>query len=79
VEPLFREHAVGTVDREASVVRVKRVVLLEVEDESGRTDEAAKVLSAFNGRKSHLLSLLLGTYRWMCRLGGGGCRENFRP
>jgi hypothetical protein len=79
VEPMFRGHAAGTTDREASVVRVERVVLLEVEDESGRTDKAAEVSSAFYGRKSHLFSLLLGTYWWMCGLDGGGCREDFRP
>jgi hypothetical protein len=69
VEPVFREHVAGSADRKASVGRVERVVLLKVEDESGRTDEAAEVSSAFYGRKSHQFSLLLGTYRWLCGWG----------
>jgi hypothetical protein len=36
VEPMFREHAAGMADREASVVRLERVVLLEVENEVER-------------------------------------------
>jgi hypothetical protein len=39
VEPMFQEHAASMADREASVVRVERVVLLEVENEVGHDDE----------------------------------------
>ena len=78
MEPVFRKHGAGMVDREASVVRVERAGLLEVEDEVGQADEDADDLVAFRGRKSHLFPLWLGTYRWMCGLGGGGCRGFFR-
>ena len=33
MEPLFREHAVNMADREATMVHVERMGLLEVEDE----------------------------------------------
>jgi hypothetical protein len=36
---MFREHAAGMADREASVVRVERVVLLEVENKDGHADD----------------------------------------
>jgi hypothetical protein len=39
VEPIFQEHATSMADREASVVRVEWVVLLEVENEVGHDDE----------------------------------------
>jgi hypothetical protein len=39
VEPMFQEHAASMADREASVVCVERVVLLEVENEVGHDNE----------------------------------------
>jgi hypothetical protein len=50
VGPMFREHA-GMADREASVVRVERVVLLEVENEVGHADEGAKDSGNAGSRK----------------------------
>ena len=77
--PTVRGHSAEMADREAPVVHVERAVLLEVEVEVERDDEDAEDSVAFRGRKSHLFPLWLGTYRWMCGLGGGGCREEFRP
>jgi hypothetical protein len=51
VEPMFREHAAGMADREASVVRVERVVLLEMENEVGHADEGAEDSSDSCSRK----------------------------
>ena len=59
-------HTAEMMDREATVVRVKRVSLLEVEDEIGQVDEEAKDSVSRLNRKSHILSLSFGTYRWMC-------------
>jgi hypothetical protein len=42
VVPMFREHAAGMADREASVVRVERVVLLELENEDGHADDGRR-------------------------------------
>ena len=39
MELVFREHVVDMVGREATVVHVERVGLLEVEDEVGQVDE----------------------------------------
>jgi predicted protein tyrosine phosphatase len=39
VEPMFQEHTASMANREASVVRMERVVLLEVENEVGHDDE----------------------------------------
>ena len=39
MEPVFREHAADMVDREATMVHVERVVLLEVEDEVGQSQQ----------------------------------------
>jgi hypothetical protein len=39
VETMFQEHATSMADWEASVVRVERVVLLEVENKVGHDDE----------------------------------------
>jgi hypothetical protein len=39
---MFREHVVGMADREASVVRVERVVLLEMENEVGHMPTRAR-------------------------------------
>ena len=66
MEPTVRDHSAEMVDREATVVRVDRVVLLEVEDKVGKVDEEAKDSVAHLGQKSRVLSLLFGTYRWMC-------------
>ena len=83
--PTVRDHSaelvgrVAMADREASVVRVERAGMLEVEVEVEHDDEDAEDSVAFHGRKTHLFSLWLGTYRWMCGFSGGGCREVFRP
>ena len=53
-------------DRELTVVRVDGVVLLEVEDEAGQAYEDVKDSVGHLGRKSRVLSPLVGTYRWMC-------------
>ena len=63
------------VDREATMVRVDRVVLLEVEDEVGQAHEDAKDSVDSLGRKSFPFWHILVDVR----LGGGGCREDFRP
>ena len=52
-------------DREATVVHVERMGLLEVEDEVGQIDEDAKDSVDRHDRKSHLF-VPFGTYRWMC-------------
>jgi sirohydrochlorin ferrochelatase len=39
VVPMFQEHAADMADREASVVRLERVVLLELENEDGHADD----------------------------------------
>ena len=65
MEPTVRDHLAEMVDREATVVRVEGVVLLEVEDEVGQVDEDAKDSVDHYDRKSHLFPLF-GTYRWMC-------------
>ena len=79
VEPVFRKHAAGMADRETPVVHVERAGFLEVEVEVEHDDEDAEDSVDFHCRKPHLFPLWLGTYRWMCGLGGGGCREVFRP
>ena len=48
-----------------TMVRVDRVVLLEVEDEVGQAHEDAKDSVGHLGRKSRVLSPF-GTYWWMC-------------
>ena len=40
--PTVRDHSAEVVDREATVVRVDGVVLLEVEEKTGRAHEDAK-------------------------------------
>jgi hypothetical protein len=42
VVPMLREHAAGMADREASVVRLERVVFLEMENEVEHADEDAE-------------------------------------
>ena len=66
-------------DREATVVRVEGVVLLKVEDEVGQADEDAKDSVNHLDRKSRVLSPLFWHIPVDVRLGGGGCREDFRP
>jgi hypothetical protein len=39
METMFQEHPASMADREASMVRVERVVLFEVENEAGYDDE----------------------------------------
>ena len=67
------------VDRKAAVVRVDGVVLLEVEDKTGRAHEDAKDSVGRRGRKSRVLSPMFWHIPEDVRLGGGGCREDFRP
>ena len=78
MEPTVRDHSAEMVGRKAAVVRVDGVVLLEVEDKSGRAHEVAKGSVGRLGRKSRVLSPF-----WHIsvdvRLGGGRCREDFRP
>jgi hypothetical protein len=61
-----------------TVVRVERVVLLEVEDEAEQADDDAKDSVDRLDRKSHVLSPLFWHISVDVRLGGGGCREDFR-
>ena len=79
MEPTVRDHSVEMVDRVATVVRVDRVVLLEVEDEARKAEEDAKDSVDRLDRKSHVLSPLFWGIPVDARLGGGGCREDFRP
>ena len=69
MEPTVQERVAGTVDREAMVVRVGRMGMLEMEDEaeqSRRGREGPRLLTI-----SEISPLLLsGTYRWMCGLEG---------
>ena len=58
VATVLREHVAGMADWEASVVRVERAGLLEVEDEVEQADEDAEDLVDLRGRKSHLFPLL---------------------
>jgi hypothetical protein len=51
VVPMFQEHAAGTADQEASMVRVERVVLLKVENEVGHADEDAEDSGNAGSRK----------------------------
>ena len=69
MEPAVRDHTAEMVDREATVVRVERVGLLEVEDKVGQVDEDAKDSVDHHDGKSHIFPVL-GTYRWMCGLVG---------
>jgi hypothetical protein len=39
MEPMFQEHPASMANREASMVRVERMVLLEVENEVGHDDK----------------------------------------
>jgi hypothetical protein len=39
MEPMFQEHPASMADREASMVRVERVVLFKVENEVGHDDK----------------------------------------
>ena len=66
MEPTVRDHSREMVDQEATVVRVEGVVLLELEDEDGQVDEDTKDSVDHLDQKSHILSPLFGTYRWMC-------------
>ena len=69
MEPMVRGHA---------VVRVGRTGMLEMEDEaeqSQRGRDGTRLLTI--AEISPLL--FFGTYRWMCRFGGGRYREDFRP
>ena len=79
MEPTVRDHSAEMVDREATVVRMDGVGLLEVEDEAGQADEDAKDSVDRLDRKSHVLSPLFWHIPVDVRLGGGGCREDFRP
>ena len=65
MEPTVRDHTAKMVDREATVVRVERVGLLEVEDEVGQVDEDAKDSVDHHDRKSHILLPFLAHF--------GGC------
>jgi hypothetical protein len=51
VVPMFREHAADMADREASVVRLERVVLLKVENEVGHADGDAEDSGNAGSRK----------------------------
>ena len=68
-EPAVRDYTVEMVDREATVVRVERVGLLEVEDEVGKVDKDTKDSVDHHDRKSQLFPLL-GTNGWICGLVG---------
>ena len=73
--PRKKVSAPDMVDRVATVVRLERLGMLEVEDE---VDERAEELSWHHRcQRSHLFTFL-GTYRRMCGFGGGGCRGDFR-
>ena len=78
MEPTVRDHSAEMVGRKATVVRVDGVDLLEVEDEAGQAHEVVKGSVGRLGRKSRVLFPF-----WHIpvdvRLGGGGCREDFRP
>ena len=78
MEPTVRDHSAEMVGRTTTVVRVDGVDLLEVEDETEQAREVAEGSVGRLGRKSRVLSLF-----WHIpvdvRLGGGGCREDFRP
>ena len=78
MEPTVRDHSAKMVGRKATVVRVDGVDLLEVEDEAEQAHEVAEDSVGRLGRKSRVLSPF-----WHIpvdvRLGGGGCREDFRP
>ena len=67
------------VEREATVVRMDGVVLLEVEDKVGQAHEDAKDSVGRPGRKSRILSPMFWHIPVDVRLGRGGCREDFRP
>jgi aminoglycoside N3'-acetyltransferase len=50
VEPIFQEHAASMADREASVLYVERVVLLELENEVGHDEVGSKRIKVFKRR-----------------------------
>ena len=79
MEPTVRDHSAEMVDREATVVCVDGVVLLEVEDKAGQAHEDAKDSVDHLDQKSHILSPLFWHIPVDVRLAGGGCREDFRP
>ena len=79
MEPTVRDHSAEMVDREAAVVRVDGVVLLEVENKTGQAHEDAKDSVGRLGQKSRVLSPMFWHIPVDVRLGGGGCREDFRP
>ena len=74
-----KKEALNPKDREAAVVRMGGVVLLEVEDEVRQVNEEAKGSVDRFDQKSHVLSLLFWHIPVDVRLGEGGCREDFRP
>ena len=66
MEPTVRDNSGEMVGQKVTVVRVDGVVLLEVEDKTGRAHEDAKGPVGRLGRKSRVLSPIFGTYLWMC-------------
>ena len=63
--PTVRDHSAGMVGREATVVRMDGMVLLEVEDEA---EQATRALRARLAALAENLACCppFGTYRWMC-------------
>ena len=74
VDPMVRGHATDMVDQEATVVRVERLCMLEVEDEVRRGHGGTRSITiAENLTFSPFLAYTDG-----CAFSGGGCREDFR-
>ena len=76
--PTVRDHSAGMVGRKATVVCMDGMVLLEVEDEAEQATRALRArLAAF--AENLAFCPLFWHIPVDVRLGGGGCREDFRP
>ena len=71
MEPMVRDCTTEMVDREATMVHVGRVGLLDVEDEFGQVDEDAKDLVDRLDRKPHVLSPFVLAHTGRCAVRWG--------
>ena len=78
MEPMVRDHSARMVDRKAAAVRMDGMVLLDVEDED---EQATRMLRTRFPALTENPTFF--PFLWHIpvdvRLGGGGCREDFRP
>ena len=76
--PTVRDYLAGMVGREATTVRMDGMVLLEVEDEAEQATRMLRTRFPALAENPTFFPFL-----WHIpvdvRLGGGGCREDFRP